>query len=156
MEVDMVGYICSLVAIMFTLGGCATYHDANRERLEKLPQHYSQFDAVLAWQISNEDSQTVVDGEFKNIRYEFMNNIEVWVEALDASGKPVARSVSFILPNELKHDDIAPFGLELPVKAMPGTKLRFTYKYMGSDGGGSEGDGLNWMQSFDAEVPNQQ
>jgi hypothetical protein len=150
----MFRYLCALVALVISLGGCASYPDVNRQRLESLPQQYAQFDAILAWEVRSVGPETVIDGEFKNVRYTFMNDIEVWVAALDSAGKTMARSVSFLMPHELKLDDIAPFTLKLPVRAVPGTRLRFTYKYTGTDGGGPEGGGVgNWVQSFDAEVP---
>jgi len=152
----MIRYLGTLIAFLVFLGGCATYPDVNRQRLESLPQHYTQFDVVLAWQVRSVGSQTIVDGVLKNVRYTFMDDIEVWVAVLDASGKPMARSMSFVSPPLLERDDIVPFSVVLPVQVVPGTKLRFTYKYNGSDGGGSDGGGgaTKWMQSFVSEVPN--
>ena len=148
-------YIRVLIALLLFVGGCAAGPDLHRSRLENLPQHYAQFDLELAWQIKDMGAQTVIDGELKNARYAFMDNIEVWVATLDPSGKPAARSVSYIVPHELLRDELASFTVKLPVKAEPGAKLRFTYRYVGSDGGGRNMGGAaeNWMQSFDTMVP---
>jgi hypothetical protein len=151
----MYRYLCATAALLLSLAGCASFPDVNRERLESLPQHYAQFDAVLAWEVRGVGAETVIDGEFKNIRYSAMDNVEVWVEVLDPAGKTVARSVGFVVPHLLRLDDIAPFTMKLPVSAVPGTNLRFTYRYRGLDGGGPDGGGdvENWMQSFDAVIP---
>ncbi|HEY5512124.1 MAG TPA: hypothetical protein VIK40_00640 [Geomonas sp.] len=149
----MVRYLIYLSALVISLGGCASYPDVNRDRLESLPQHYIQFDMILSWQVRSAGAQTVVDGVLKNVRWTFMDDVEVWVAALDASGKPTARSVSFIIPNELRRDEVAPFTVKLPVGVVPGTRLRFTYKYTGSDGGNDGPSATSWMQSFEAEVP---
>jgi hypothetical protein len=147
----MIRYLGILVLLTISLGGCASYPDTNLERLLSLPQHYRQFDAALSWQVKSAGSQTIIDGEFRNIRYEFMENIEVWVAVHDAAGKTVANSVSYLIPHEVKRDDIVPFSLRLPVAVSPGTRLYFTYKYSGTDGGDDKGG--DWTQSFSALVP---
>ena len=147
----MIRNLCILVTFAIIFGGCASSPDVNRQRLGSLPQHYVQFDVDLAWQVKSVGSQTLIDGELKSLRYQFMENTEIWVAVLDAAGKPAARSVSYLIPQELKQDEIAPFSLRLPVPAPPGTKLRFTYNYSGSDGGDDKGGYRT--QSFDAVVP---
>jgi len=152
----MVRLAALLALIAALLGACATYHDTSRQRFAALPQHYSQFDLQLAWEIKPAGGDTVVDGVAKNVRYAYMYDLEIWVAILDARGKVAARSVSFIIPRQLEQDDSAAFSLQLPVAAPPGTKLRFTYQYRGSDGGDGERSGgglVPWMQSFETEVP---
>ena len=146
----MLRYLCILISFLIFLGGCAAYPDVNRDRLESLPQHYVQFDVDLAWQVKSVGSQTLVTGELKNLRFQFMDDIEVWVAALDAAGKQRARSVSFIAPHELRKGEIAPFSLTLPVAVAQGSTLRFTYNYTGSDGGDDKG-GFR-TQSFLSDV----
>jgi len=147
----MYRYLGILVLLTISLGGCASYPNVNRERLLSLPQHYRQFDVAMSWEVKSAGSQTLIDGVFRNARYEFMENVEVWVAVHDAAGKTVARSVSYLIPYEVKRDEIVPFSLSLPVAVAPGTKLFFTYKYSGTDGGDDKGG--DWTQSFSAEVP---
>jgi hypothetical protein len=145
-----------LLAMMALLGACSTYHDTSRERFKTLPQRYSQFDLQLAWEAKPSDGGTLVDGVVKNVRYAYMYDLEIWVAVLDPAGKVLARSVSFVIPRQLDMDDSAEFSLKLPAAAPPGTRLRFTYRYRGSDGGDGHrfGDGgTPWMQSFEAVVP---
>jgi hypothetical protein len=137
------------------LGSCASYPNTTKIRLETLPQHYSQFDVRLAWETKTAGNQTVVDGVAKNVRYAYMYDLEIWVAVLNNAGKVVARSVSFVIPRQLNQDEAAEFSLKLPVAAPPGTRLRFTYQYRGSDGGDSRGfgeGGTPWMQSFESVV----
>jgi hypothetical protein len=143
------------LAIAIMLGGCATVPDVNRQRLDAMPQHYAQFDAVVGWEVVAEGPRTIINGEFQNIRYLHMDNVEIWVAALDARGKPVARAVSYFIPHQLDYGQVRPFTLKLPVSVAPGAKLRFSYKYSGLDGASSEGGGDfgAWRQSFEAEVP---
>lgn len=137
------------------LGACASYPDYRAQRLEALPQHYKQFDARLGWEVLPADGGTVVRGVVKNVRYFQMRNLEIWVAKLDAKGKVAARGMTFILPTDLRLDESADFTVEIPAAVAAGDRLRFTYKYYGSDGGnGVFGDGgTNWMQSFETVVP---
>lgn len=149
--------LCALVALTLFLGGCATYPDANKQRMESLPYCYVKFDAVLAWEVKDAGPGMVIDGLLKNNRYFYMEGVEVWVTLRDAAGKTMAREVAFIIPHQLYRDEIAPFTVKLPVSAEPGSKMFFTYKYRGSDGGDDEGEGMiPWIQSFEAKIPGQQ
>lgn len=151
----MFRYLSVLVALMIFFGGCTSYPDVNRERLMSLPQQYTQFDAVIGWEVRDAGSETVIDGLFQNRRYAYMDDIAIWVEAHDVTGKTVARSVALV-PQSLEKDQTAPFRVKLPLRVAPGTKLRFTYKYSGMDGGSDGAGAVEWMQSFNAQVPDRQ
>jgi hypothetical protein len=144
-------FVLALLAL--SLGGCAHYVDVSKQQMAALPQHYAQFDALIGWRVTSVGGQTVIDGLFKNLRYTAMEDVEIWVAAFDAAGKTKARSVSYPLGEPLRLEDAAPFSVKLKVPAVPGTKLRFTYKYLANEGGGRDGGGGNWMQSFDAVIP---
>lgn len=153
----MMKRVAILAITLLLSAGCATYHDTGRQKLQALPQHYSQFDLVMGWETRVAGGKTVVDGVVKNVRYAEMYDLEIWVAVLDQAGKVKARSVSYVIPRKLDLDQTAEFSLKLPVAAAPGTRLRFTYRYRGSEGGEGLGGGLergtNWMQSFEAVVP---
>lgn len=151
----MFRYLSAVVALVFSLQGCATYPDVNQQRLESLPNCFARFDATLAWEVKDTAGGTVIDGVIKNTRFGYMEDVEVWVALLDAKGKPVARNVAFIIPQQMYLDEVAPFTIKLP-RAEPGAKMRFTYKYRGSDGG-SDGGGMGpWVQSFETKAPARQ
>ncbi|MBC8018831.1 MAG: hypothetical protein H7X83_09980 [Verrucomicrobia bacterium] len=137
-------------SILVLLNGCATYRNDNLERMQALPQKYSQFDAKLAWEVKSAGNSTIIDGVVQNIRYYMMNELEIWVWSLDDRGKEIHRSVDFVY--SLKENETAQFTVELP-KVASGTKLRFMYRYIGNDGGGDSGGALSWMQSFESEMP---
>jgi hypothetical protein len=155
----MVRRILILILTAALAAGCSTYPDTTRQRMESLPQHYSNFDLQLAWDTNVVGGNTLVEGVVKNVRYAFMYELEIWVTVLDSAGKAVARSVDMVMPPRLNLDESAAFSMKLPMVVAPGTKLRFTYRYRGSDGGdGGIGSGrgsgdLIWWQSFDSVVP---
>lgn len=146
--------LISSILLLLLLAGCVAYQDSTRQRFELLQHNYSQFDVKMAWETRVVEGKTVVDGIVKNVRYAYMYDLEVWVATLDEKGKPVAREVAYIIPLKLNLDSSAPFTVKLPVAAEPGSKLRFTYRYRGSDGGEgfNPSGGLNWTQSFETVV----
>ena len=83
-----------------------------------------------------------------------MEGVEVWASVQDANGKVLSKPVAFVVPGRLMRDDFAPFSITLPAVAAAGSKLFFTYKYIGSDGGSDNGDSINWMQSFESGIGN--
>lgn len=137
------------------LGACASYPDYRQQRLASLPQHYKQFDVIMGWEVGAADGATVVQGVVKNVRYFMMRDLEIWVAQLDSKGKVAARGMTFIIPSDLRLDQSADFTIKIPAAVAAGDRLRFTYKYSGSDGGhGVFGNGgTNWMQSFETVVP---
>jgi len=148
----MFRYLIMLAALVISLAGCASYQNLDRQRLESLPQRYVQFDAVLAWEIRSTGDKILIDGEFQNVRYDYMEDIELWVSALDPAGHTLARASDFLFGRPLERDHITPFSVSLPSSAAQASKLRFTYKYRSREGTSQFGEGrMPWTQSF--EVP---
>jgi hypothetical protein len=138
-----------MVAFM-VLTGFGSVSDQMNARMAQMPQHYSQFDVKMGWAVSGGNSSTTINGIIENVRYATMEDIEVWASLVDAKGKLFARSVNYIIPNRLNRGDFAPFTIILPSVAPTDTKLVFTYKYVGTDGGGHDADATSWMQSFES------
>lgn len=150
----------TVILMALLLGACATTPaaDTSLMRMASLPQHYTQFDLQLAWETKAVGGHTVVEGVVRNVRWTYLYDLEIWVAALDGNGKVATRSVSYVIPRQLNLDERAPFAVRLPIALAPGTPLRFTYRYRGSDGGGGDGDrrgdgGTTWSQSFESTVP---
>jgi hypothetical protein len=141
-----------LMCALLLLGGFTSLSDQLKEQLKTLPQHYSQFDVKMGWDVKTDNDSTTISGVIQNIRYATMEDIVIWVSALDAEGRVVSRSASYVIPRTLDMGDLTSFSVRLPTRAVPGTKLVFTYKYNGFDGGGPDGGGINWMQSFESVV----
>jgi hypothetical protein len=147
--------VCKTIVLMcalLLLGGFTSLSDRLKEQLITSPQHYSQFDVRMGWDVKADNGNTIINGVIQNVRYATMEDLEIWVSSLDANGKVVSRSVGYVIPRILDRDDLTSFSVTLPTAATPGTKLLFTYKYDGYDGGGSDGGGINWMQSFESVV----
>ena len=144
-----------VLVVLMSLGGCASFHGGAQQRMDTFPEHYVQFDAALSWQVRRFGPDLVIDGLFKNLRYDNMNNVEVWVAVIDPAGKTTARSVGLLLPSAIPLNGTAPFTVTLSTKPAPGSKLRFSYRYAALSGAGPEGGGDTgfWMQSFDANIP---
>lgn len=146
----MLRILLMCAAMLLLLNGCATYRNGNLARMQSLPQHYSQFDAKLAWEVKTDGNSTIIDGVVKNIRYYEMDGLEIWVSSLDAKGKEMNRAADFVY--NLKENETAQFTVKLP-KLASGSKLRFFYSYYGFEGGGDSGDDARWSQTFETAVP---
>ncbi len=139
-----------LAMILMFVGGCTAYRNDSLLRLQTLPEHYNQFDAQLAWQVSTVGNSTVIDGVIKNIRYYEMYDLEVWVYVLDANGKEVQRGVDFVY--RLRENEGGPFAITFP-RLASGTRLQFLYKYVGINGDSEAADAVGWSQAFEAKIP---
>lgn len=148
----MLKYFLFLALTALSINGCCavSYKDNYRNQLANAPQHYSQFDIELAWETKVEDSKTTINGVVKNIRYAYMNNLEISVSAINDKAKTVEKSLCYVIPQQLKQDDITTFSMTFPVKLEPGTKLSFSYQYEANEG---NDEAMQWMQSFDSKVP---
>ena len=139
-----------LVMIVLFLGGCTGYVNDSLQRMKTLPEHYTQFDAKLAWEVKSLDNSTMVDGVIENIRYYEMSEVEVWVYSLDADGKETYRGVDMIY--QIKQNEAKSFTIKLP-RLASGTRLQFLYRYLGLNGDSESADAVSWSQSFEAKVP---
>jgi hypothetical protein len=138
------------LAMLLMIGGCTSLGNRYEEHFSAFPEHYSQFDLKMAWETKLTDTGTVIDGMVKNVRYPEMIGVEVWAAVLDGNGTAMGRSMSFIIPVSLREGEIAPFGLTIPVRAVAGGKLQFTYRYSVHEG---HEDRFHWMQSFEVPPP---
>ena len=148
----MLKKLCILMTAVAVLAGFSSVSDQLKSRMAQMPQHYSQFDMKMGWAVTGNNSATTINGIIENVRYATMEDIEVWASLVDAKGKLLARSVDYIIPNRLERDDFASFTIILPKIAPTDAKLMFTYKYIGSDGGGHDADATSWMQSFESNL----
>ena len=139
-----------LVMIVLFMNGCTGYVNDSLQRMKTLPEHYTQFDAKLAWEVKSLDNATMVDGVIENIRYYEMSEVEVWVYALDADGKETYRGVDMIY--QIKQNEAKSFTIKLP-RLASGTRLQFLYRYLGLNGDSESADAVSWSQSFEAKVP---
>lgn len=146
----MLSKAIAICAIVTLLAGCTTM-PATGLHPQSLSQQYTQFDVKMAWEVKAAPSTTIIEGVAQNLRYSTMEGLEIWVSALDPTGRTLGRAADITLPRRLDRNDSTSFRVVLPVAVPPGTTLLFTYTYLGFDGGGDEG-GVAWMQSFERAV----
>ena len=135
---------------LLLLSACGAPGQQIRKSLEEYPQQYRQFDAQLAWRITPAGAESLIDGVLKNVRYYEMNELEIWVFTLDASGHETNRAVSFV--SRLKEQELGSFRLTIP-RVSTGQHLRFIYRYRPNEGGDRYDQSTPWLQSFDVTVP---
>ena len=150
----MVRRLMLLISVVVTLCGFVSVSDQMQEQLKTLPQHYSNFDVKMAWNVKTIGGNTIIEGIIQNVRYAIMDDIKIKIALVDANGKMIRQATDFIIPRQLALNDTSPFSVKLPAVAPRGAKLVFTYRYMGFDGGGGRDGGpggLDWMQSFESK-----
>src|ERR1035437_8336787 len=125
----MLGKVLVAMVATAVLVGFSSVSDQLKVRMERMPQHYTQFDAKIGWGVTGGNiGSTTIDGIIKNVRYDKMEDIEVWAPLLDNNGNLLARAVDYLLPTRLGEGDFAPFTIKLPAVASAGSKLILTYK----------------------------
>jgi hypothetical protein len=55
--------------------GWGSSGDGLRERFATLPERYTQYDLVLAWETKSLGARTVIDGVVKNVRYAYLDGL---------------------------------------------------------------------------------
>lgn len=146
--IDVYWKIITALLLFPLLCGFAARPEQLTGQLGDMPQQYRQFDVKIGWQSNAGKDSVVISGVIQNVRYAFMEDIEVWVSLTDANGAVYSRAVDYI-PGRLLKDEPAPFVVKLSKQPPSGAKLLFNYKYVGSDGGGGDGDAIRWSQSFE-------
>lgn len=134
-----------IMAVMF-LSGCAAdgYQPLNTANY---PVFRKNFDVTIGWNVSVNDRETTVAGYVRNNRYHVMQDLELRIKLLDASGAERDQKTFLIVPSDLRLDEYANFSVVFGNRAQPGDKLKFLYRYTGVE----DNDGaMSWMDSFEA------
>lgn len=140
-----------LPMLFIWISGCSSVSGHLREQMSGLPGQYASFDLKLGWEVKKVGDQLFVDGIVKNVRYAYVEDLEIWVSPKDRNGNSLAPPASDFIQGNLRLDDYAGFSLKLPATTTPVATLVFTYRYTGLDGG-EDGGGIPWMNSFIADL----
>lgn len=147
-------FILLLLVLSLPGSGCVSLTQQLGEQMSALPGQYINFDVRIGWEVKKTGEQVLVEGVVKNTRYAYMEDLELWITPLDASSKALAPSGTHFNPGTLRLDDYDQFSVKIPATAAPISKLKFTYRYIGNDGGDQEGGGgaVRWMNTFVADL----
>jgi len=144
--------ITSLVKILvfvtlFVLSACSVQHVATHNYpVSNFKYRHLDFDYKAAWNTTQTDHQVIFDGILKNIRYAFIDDLDLTIFLLAPDGNVRARTTSIPVLRQSRKNDVIPFHAELKnVVLNRGETLMFVIHYQGSDSGR---DGIDWHSAF--------
>jgi hypothetical protein len=126
-----------MLAALFILSACSAQQIATQKYTSAVfPFRHSDFDYKIAWKTTEANNVVVIDGIVKNVRYSYIDSINLTVFLLGPDGKIRTRATTVPAPQQTMKDDVVPFTVELHnVSLKPGDTLKFTIHYGGGDGG---------------------
>jgi len=143
--------IVTVLAALLVMAGCAMSQQyAKQTDLAGYPYRHAAFDYKYAWKTATTDQGVLIEGVMKNVRYAFIDSIDIKVELQGRDGKTVASASDFPMPQQTREGDVSHFGLLLKgSKPAAGDTFQFTVHYKGNEGDTSR---LNWISIFKVDA----
>lgn len=121
---------------------------AQQYSVADFPYRHSDFDYKVAWKTTPSDGGVSISGLLKNIRYPFIDQVDVTIFLLGPNHKVRARKTALPVPQQSRQNDVVSFAVKLNnVSFNQGDTLAFAIHYNGSEGGGG-GGGVDWQSTF--------
>ena len=143
--------ILAFFTSLLFMTGCGMHSNMKYTDMALYPYRYADFDYKYAWKTTDTDKGLLIDGVMKNVRYAYINSVDLTVNVIGKDGKKVAKAVGFPMPQHSREGDKCYFSLLLrDVKPAPGDIFQFQVHYIGNDG--DRRSGVNWHSSFKVEA----
>jgi hypothetical protein len=136
------------LAALFILTACSAQHVATQQYpAAGFPFRHSDFDYKVAWKTTEANNSVFIDGILKNVRYPYIESLDMAVFLLGTDGKVRARASTIPTPQQSQTGEVIPFTVELRNTTLnPGDTFKFLVHYQ-ADLGGPEG-GIDWRSTF--------
>ena len=142
--------IAAMLVLALAVPAVASEYGAATAPVQGFPYRHSAFDFRVAWKTSQTDKGALVQGLMKNVRYAYVEGVEVTVSLVNKDGKVLARRTDFAVPQQVAMGEVREFDLPLShVAFSSGDKLEFTIRYRANEGGE---DSFTWMSSFTVDA----
>lgn len=138
----------SLIAL---LAGCGSIKlSAPAVNLNEYPYRYNEFDYNYIWKTSSTDKGLVVEGFVKNVRYAYIDSVDINLKVIDKDGNVFVKASDFPMPQESREGELCSFRMLLKnFKLTPGNIFHFQMNYAGDDASRS---GTKWSSSFKVDA----
>lgn len=144
--------ILAILATLLFMAGCGVQQNVKPTDITGYPHRYAAFDYKYAWKTTQTDHGVVIDGIMKNVRYPYIDSVQLTVFVLGKDGKTITRETTFPMPQQTREDDVCSYSLLLKnVKPVAGDQWEFHVHYTGSEGG-NDGGGVDWINSFKVDA----
>jgi hypothetical protein len=101
----------------------------------------------VAWKTTDVNNVVVIDGILKNVRYPYINSLDLTVFLVGTNGKVRARATTIPFPQQSQVDEVVAFNAKLHnVTLNPGDTFKFVIHYKGTEGG--QDGGVDWHSTF--------
>jgi hypothetical protein len=140
-----------MLVAMFAVSACS-YGYVVQQDLTAYPFRHDAFDYRTAWRTSQVGSAILIDGVLKNVRYAYIDDLDLMIQVVGQDGTVRSRATVFPIPQHSRMDEVVPFSAKLPdVTLVPGDTLLFMLHYRGNEGGDGN-DGIDWHSSFTVDA----
>jgi len=137
----------ALISLLLLSACSAQYAAIQQNPADGFPNRHRDFDYKVAWKTTVANNEVVIDGILKNVRYPYIESLDLTVFLLGTDGKVRARATTIPSPQQSRVDEVIPFNAELRnVTLNPGDTFKFVIHYMGGEGGPE--DGVDWRSTF--------
>ncbi len=144
--------IPAILALLLVMTGCGVHSYTNHTDVSGFPHRYADFDYKYAWKTVVTDQALLIDGVMKNVRYAFIDSVQVKVSVLDKNGNIIATASDFPMPQKTREGDVCIFTLLLrDVKPASGDIFQFQVHYTGNEGD-HDGGGVDWYSNFKVDA----
>jgi hypothetical protein len=135
---------------LLVMTGCGLHLYAPTVNLDEYPYRHNEFDYHYAWKTGATDKGFVVEGFLKNVRYAYIDEVQLTLKVLDKAGKQVAEASDLPMPQQSQEGDVCNFSLLLKnFKPASGDIFLFQLTYTGDEG---QSGGFRWNSSFKVDA----
>jgi len=140
--------ILAFLASLLLLTAFGLQRHANATNVAGYPHRHTDFDYKYAWKTVATDRGVVIDGVMKNVRYPYIDSLQVTVFAVDKDGTVITRATTFPMPQQTRENDVCRFSLLLRnLRPGPDDAFHFLVSYRGNEGGV-----VDWISSFKVDA----
>lgn len=136
---------------LLVMAGCGLHlYAPPTVNLAEYPYKYAEFDYHYAWKTSVTEKGFMVEGFLKNVRYAYINSVDMTLTVIDKNGNTLVKASGFPSPQQSRKGDLCNFSLLLKnFKLTPGDIFLFQLTYAGDDG---DSGGFTWNSSFKVDA----
>jgi len=100
-----------MLVLLLTLSGCGLHLYNPNASIAEYPYRYAEFDYKYIWKTSATDKGLVVEGFVKNVRYAYIDNVDIEVSVFDKNGKVLSKAFDIPMPQQSQEGDLCNFSM---------------------------------------------
>lgn len=139
--------VLMMISLLLLSGCSAQYAAIQQDPAAGFPYRHSDFDYKVAWKTTEENNVVAIDGILKNVRYPYIESLDLTVFLEGTDRKVRARATTIPFPQQSQVDEVVFFNAKLNnVTLKPGDTFKFVIHYVGGEGG--QDGSSDWRSNF--------